>query len=83
MEENILTTIKKLLGLTEDYTVFDLDILININSTFSVLAQLGVNDSEEFIATEDSNWSDYITNGNNLEMIKTYIYLESLMVMEE
>ena len=76
MEENILVTIKKLLGLNLDYSVFDLDILININSAFSVLAQLGVNNSDEFVVDAESNWSDYLSEGKNLEMIKTYVYLK-------
>lgn len=76
MNENILATIKKLLGINEDYEYFDADVLININSAFSVLAQLGVNDSKGFIATADSEWSDYLPSDENLEMIKTYIYLK-------
>ena len=31
MEENILDSIKKLLGIPEDYTAFDQDIMIHIN----------------------------------------------------
>lgn len=77
MEEKILNTIKKLLGINSDYTVFDTDILIGINSSISVLSQLGVNDSKEFIVDKDSVWSDYLTSGENLEMIKTYIFYKT------
>ena len=76
MEENILTTIKKMLGLTDDNDAFDMDVLVHINSAFSELAQLGVNDSAEFTATEESEWSDYIAEGSNLEMIKKYIFMK-------
>lgn len=76
MEDNILNTIKKLLGINEDYEYFDPDVLININSAFSVLAQLGVNDSKGFVADSESVWSDYIPKDENLEMIKSYIYLK-------
>lgn len=76
MEDNILNTIKKLLGSNADFTAFDTDILININSAISVLAQLGVNDSKEFVVDADSVWGDYLTSGDNLEFIKTYIYLK-------
>lgn len=82
MEENILETIKKLLGVNSDYDSFDTDILININTAFSTLAQLGVNDSIEFVADKDSVWSDYLTAGNNLELIKTYIYLKVKTVFD-
>ena len=40
--DSILTSIKKLLGITEEYEHFDQDIIMHINSVFSVLTQLGV-----------------------------------------
>ena len=42
MNESILTSIKKLLGIAEEYTHFDTDIMIHINSVFMDLHQLGV-----------------------------------------
>lgn len=39
--DSILTSIKKLLGITEEYEHFDPDIIMHINSVFSVLTQLG------------------------------------------
>ena len=45
MEESILTSIKKLLGITEDYEQFDTDIIIHINSVFMILTQIGVGPS--------------------------------------
>ena len=42
MEESILISIKKLLGITKDDTDFDTDIIIHINSVLAVLSQLGV-----------------------------------------
>lgn len=47
MNDSILTSIKKLLGIGEDDTSFDTDILLHINSTFSVLTQLGIGPKEE------------------------------------
>ena len=40
--DSILTSIKKLLGIAEEYEHFDPDIVMYINSAFSVLTQLGV-----------------------------------------
>ena len=45
MDESILTSIKKLLGLTEDYTAFDDQLIIHINSVILVLKQIGVCDT--------------------------------------
>ena len=40
--DSILTSIKKLLGIDESYTHFDVDIIMHINSVFMTLRQLGV-----------------------------------------
>ena len=46
--DSILTSIKKLLGIAEEYEHFDPDIVMYINSAFSVLTQLGVGPEEGF-----------------------------------
>ena len=80
--ESILTSIKKLLGITEDYEQFDTDIIIYINSAFSVLTQLGVGPEAGFYI-EDSNavWTDFV-NDSQLEMLKTYVYLKVKLVFD-
>ena len=73
--ESILTSIKKLLGITEDYEVFDTDIIIHINTAFTILHQLGVGPKEVFqIHDKFSYWSDFIETGS-AESVKTYVYL--------
>lgn len=74
--ESILVSIKKLLGLTEEYTHFDQDIIIQINSAFSTLNQLGVGPEEGF-SIEDSSvlWSDYM-NDERLNFVKTYVQIK-------
>ena len=54
MEQSILKSTKKILGIAEDYTVFDLDIITHINSAFSTLTQLGVGPVEGFIIEDDT-----------------------------
>ena len=49
MEKSILISTKKILGIAEDYTVFDLDIITHINTAFSTLTQLGVGPAEGFM----------------------------------
>lgn len=39
--ESVLTSVKKLLGIDEGYTHFDADIVMHINSAFSILTQMG------------------------------------------
>lgn len=76
MEESILNTIKKLLGITEDNKDFDTDIIVDINSVFMILKQLGVGPNEGFKIEDDSStWDEYIDNEADLEAVKSYIYL--------
>lgn len=82
--ESILQSIKKLIGITEDYTAFDLDIIIHINSVFMILNQIGVGPVEGFSISDDSAvWFDYLPeDSKNLEAVKTYIYLKVKMVFD-
>lgn len=76
MEESILNTIKKLLGITSDNKDFDTDIIVNINSVFMILRQLGVGPEEGFKIEDDSTtWDEYINDEDDLEAVKSYIYL--------
>lgn len=75
--ESILTSIKKLLGIAEEYEHFDADIIMHINSAFSVLTQLGVGPEEGFrIEDARAEWSDFLHNDPRLEMVRTYVYLK-------
>lgn len=77
VNDSILDSIKKLLGIASDYTNFDTDIIIYINSAFMVLNQLGVGPEEGFkITGKDETWDDYIADEDNLEAVKSYIHLK-------
>lgn len=76
MEQSILTSTKKILGIAEDYTVFDLDIITHINTAFSTLTQLGVGPVDGFmIEGADEVWDDFIGNDLQLNSVKSYIFL--------
>lgn len=83
MEESILVSIKKLLGIDSEYTHFDTDIIMHINSVLSVLTQLGVGPSEGFVI-EDSNalWTDFLSSARDIEMVKSYIYLKVRLLFD-
>lgn len=73
--ESILTSIKAMLGITEDYTHFDTELIMHINSAFSILAQIGVGPSAGFsIHDSYTTWSDFMAQDSRLEMVKTYMY---------
>ena len=76
MENSILISTKKILGLAEDYTAFDLDIITHINTAFSTLTQLGVGPVEGFmIEDERTEWDDYLNDDNQLNSVRSYVFL--------
>lgn len=83
METSILTSTKKVLGIAESYTAFDLDILTHINATFSILNQLGVGPLEGFMIEDDSTeWEEFVVPINQLNLVKTYVYLKVGMLFD-
>lgn len=80
---SILGTIKKLLNIAIDYTAFDTDIIVHINSALMVLNQLGIGPPEGFfIKDEKTTWLDYIPTGKDLEAIKLSIYLRTRLAFD-
>ena len=89
MIDSILTSIKKLLGISEEYDSFDSDIIMHINSVFMTLNQLGIGPSEGFMIEDDfATWNDYIDidaepdKKQLLSAIKTYIYLKVKLIFD-
>ena len=69
--DSILTSIKKLLGITEEYDTFDNDLITHINSVFMILNQMGVGPKEGFKITADSEtWEDFISDSLLYEAVK-------------
>lgn len=77
----VFDTIKKLIGFTIDYTAFDVDILISINSVFSILYQLGVI-SYPIEITNTTTWSELNLETDILSMVKDYIYLKIKLIFD-
>nr|DAP82061.1 MAG TPA: hypothetical protein [Caudoviricetes sp.] len=84
MENGILTSVKKLLGIAEEYKHFDEDIIVHINSVFMILTQLGVGPSEGFsINDESAVWTDFIGEDNkNFQSVKTYVYMKVKLIFD-
>ena len=81
--ESILNSIKKLLGITEDQTYFDADIIMHINSVFSILNQLGVGPAEGYAIQDDLNtWDEFITDEGKLQSVKSYIHLKVKLLFD-
>lgn len=87
MNESILSTVKKLLGVTDDYDYFDQDLLIHINSALMSLSQIGVCPSQDFYTLDkDTTWSEYLGYDyqENIDFgsIKSYIYLKVKLLFD-
>lgn len=81
--ESILTSIKKMLGITEEYEHFDPDLIMHINSVFMILTQLGVGPSSGFsISDKQVTWSQFISDETKLQLVKSYIYLKVKLMFD-
>ena len=81
--ESILMSIKKLLGIEAEYTIFDTDIITNINMSLMILEQIGVGPVNGFVVSDSSQtWLDFMQAGVNIGAVKTYIYLRVKQVFD-
>ena len=83
METSILRNNKKLLGLFDDDTSIDMDILTHINSVLSVLKQVGMQVPTDLLV-EDANatWGDLINSSENLALVRSYIYVRVRLLFD-
>lgn len=83
-DDSIFLSIKKMLGLAEDYNIFDTDIVIHINSAIAILTQLGVGPTNGFrIVDETETWNDFL--GEDVDLVaevKDYIFLKVKMIFD-
>lgn len=76
LDEAIIKTVRKAMGLLEDDTSFDTDLLIHSNLALVKLIQNGV--TKYPMITVDSTWNDLkgITSNDSFSMIPSYITLQ-------
>lgn len=81
---SILLSIKKLIVGPPDYTAFDTDLIMHINSQLGNLYQLGLDSVKKVIVTgNDEQWSDIIPDDDaRLQFVKTYIYAKVKMIFD-
>lgn len=83
VEDSILNSIKKLLGITPDCTQFDIDIIMHINSAFNTLTEIGAGPDDGFEITDDSSvWSEFTEDNKLLNQVKTYIYKKVRLIFD-
>lgn len=83
MSTSILNDIKHMLGIEPDYDAFDIDIIIDINSVFMILNQLGVGPKETFSITDSTaTWDEFTRGKTDIMAVKTYIYLRTRLMFD-
>lgn len=83
--DSILTSVKKLLGLEEEYDYFDLDLVVHINSVFLILNQLGVGPKDPFsISGPDDTWEEFFASAEHIpiNLVKSYLYLKVRLLFD-
>ncbi len=80
-KNSILTSIKKLLGITESCTDFDTDIIMHINTVLMTLNQLGVGTEGFQIEDKNAVWSEFIES-DKLAATKSYIHLRVKLLFD-
>lgn len=81
--ESILTSTKKLLGITEECTDFDADIITHINTVLSTLNQLNVGEAQGFAISDSSaSWEDFMGEDKRLNLVKSYVHLKVRLLFD-
>ena len=81
MNDSILNTVKRLLGLAEEYTPFDTEIIVFINSALLTLKQIGVGDGFTINGAEET-FADFLTNPALVPLVKNYLFYKVKMVWD-
>jgi hypothetical protein len=82
MDDSILNTIKKLIGMSESNTQFDIDVITGINTTLMILNRLGVGNKGFKITGDSETWGDLLSDNDDLEAVKTYIHLKVKLLVD-
>lgn len=83
MSNSILDSTKKVLNLPADYDVFDVDMILHINSVLSTLNQLGIGPSQGFMINgPDETWDAFLGDDPRFNNVKTYVYLRVRLLFD-
>lgn len=74
IEESILESVKKLIGLGSNYNPFDFDICTHINSVLLILSeQLGIGTRNFQITGPTETWGEFFGEQEPMPLVKTYV----------
>lgn len=82
ISDSILESVKKLINAEGD-EYFDTDIIIHINTVFSVLQQMGVGPEEGFsIDDKTSTWDEFTEDEPLFNMVKSYMAIRVKLLFD-
>lgn len=81
-EKTILATVKDALGIPISVEVFDVTLLMHINTVFNILREFGVENRSIFAIDSGTVWSSYLEDSQELEMVKTDVYLRVRLMFD-
>lgn len=80
---SILNDVKQMIGIEPDYTEFDTDIIVDINSAFMILTQMGIGPSGGFMIHGPGDvWADFFSEKANIEPVKQYVYMKTKQIFD-
>lgn len=83
MNELILESVKKSIGGDVESNHFDPDLIMHINSVFSILRQMGAGPTSGFrISTGTEEWKSFSTDEALLDLVKTYMCLKVRLLFD-
>lgn len=80
--ESVLNTVKKLLGIPEDYDAFDIDILLHINTVLAIMQQIGAVKPDATVESDKTIWSDIIKDSAQYNYARSYIVLKVRLLFD-
>lgn len=80
--DSILQSIKKMLGISEEYMHFDTDITMHINTVLFILTQMGVGQEGLTVTGSSETWQDFLIDESKLNAAKTYVYLKVKLIFD-
>lgn len=80
--QSILDSVKKIISIPPTDTSFDIDVILQINSVFATLNQLGVGPANGYEIEDNTATWDAFFSGATLNNIKTYVCLKVRMYFD-
>lgn len=83
VRNSILNSTKKVIGIMPEYTDFDDQLILYINTVFSKLWQLGVGPEDGFsIEDESTTWNEYLDDNKLLNDVKTFMHFSVKLMFD-